>query len=457
MLKISVFLKVSLIVFALFFSADIWTYQIGARVIKIEDGEIHFDISDLKFREFERNHEIMTATSLYCLMRHNKNTVNWVSKPSQCTQSIDETFINKELKPFLQGHFNSGNPTFLKYLELLITVRWSDDPLRQIHSASFFSQSTFTTLVMNCEALMADVDSSAGSNVFERKGLFCNSHFGSLQFLHAMASHEKELAYQTYNLMLQWTNFAYEVSVTDGFHGKDYCDYWSEFNEKIPDGIEINSTVYPNMSVADAFYQESLDSLAPCNEQEHIFMKLNPIISFFGGKPYAKRAKWSLGTIFNWECELKPTTCGIYVDGRSNKDSIEALNTSVQMTALGSILHMFQDSFSRAHTVRLSSNVDPLSREPMVITNPIVGFLTYKGQDGKLHEESDKLPKQTTSDGGTLDPITAGAWLLFYHARDWKAQKFDKSVTESLFTKTMGNLDGKKLVKATSGEQYVKK
>ena len=120
----------------------------------------------------------------------------------------------------------------------------------------------------------------------------------------------------------------------------------------------------------------------------------------------------------------------------------------IRMSALGSILHLIQDSYSKSHTNRGGSET-----HPEVVCNEVEKFWSYRDQDAALHGESDKWPSfdsscQTTNSDKTLDPITAAAQLIWLHANST-----DTSMTvNDLINSVYGEIpEG---VPSSSGEQY---
>ncbi|HMV59455.1 MAG TPA: hypothetical protein PKD38_19840 [Nitrospira sp.] len=80
--------------------------------------------------------------------------------------------------------------------------------------------------------------------------------------------------------------------------------------------------------------------------------------------------------------------------------------------ALGSMLHILQDSFSPAHTCRVEAIVD--GKRTAILHD----VYNYNAQDDKKHKELDDIPQwllryaKTKEHDYVNDPIVAGAWII---------------------------------------------
>src|SRR5262249_30727012 len=99
----------------------------------------------------------------------------------------------------------------------------------------------------------------------------------------------------------------------------------------------------------------------------------------------------------------------------------------VRRNAMGSLLHLIQDSYSPAHAER--ENFD--EAEGRFCRGKIVTFHAYRNQDMRKHSQADKWPANLSSevlDAGArvCDPITAGAAILrFYAQNNFAGAKWD--------------------------------
>lgn len=99
----------------------------------------------------------------------------------------------------------------------------------------------------------------------------------------------------------------------------------------------------------------------------------------------------------------------------------------VRRSAIGSLLHLIQDSYSPAHIER--ENHD--QAEGRFCRGTVVRFLSYPNQDVGKHSEADKwpdnLPRTLKSDDRICDPISAGARILaLYAANDFSGASWDE-------------------------------
>ncbi|MFT3714059.1 MAG: hypothetical protein QM817_40880 [Archangium sp.] len=193
-----------------------------------------------------------------------------------------------------------------KVFEYLRGVFWNDDPEALLFNDSGSSTSRFSTGLQFAIAFKAAETES--KNRFHQKGavLTARSHFGDLQFLHAMATRDGQDPVQTLASVMGWARFAWEVST-----GKI--------------GAEATMEALPDESVRD----------------------------LFDDKP-----KRTVKELFN---------CG--------KAGI------VRRRALGSLLHMVQDSYASGHVEREELADERKGR--------VRCFYSYAGQDHAKHAADD--------------------------------------------------------------------
>ena len=172
------------------------------------------------------------------------------------------------------------------------------------------------------------------------------SHYGDLQFLHAMANADGETAAEVRERILLWAGFAYRVALGD-----------------IPIGTRLEDV---DDEVARRFF--------------------------------ARQPGWTVNYLFGpkyrWNAETMPDV------------------------ALGTILHMVQDSFSRAHVERGRPGSAGCQQ------GGIVEFHAYGGQDPALHGSADTRAALEADAGLTdrLNPVEAGATMLALarERADWR-------------------------------------
>ncbi|KAK6538163.1 hypothetical protein TWF694_011045 [Orbilia ellipsospora] len=150
------------------------------------------------------------------------------------------------------------------------------------------------------------------------------AHFGDLQFLHGMSCIAGEPAEETRDKILLWCEVMYKLSIGEGITGE----------ERIED-VKIQRGVW------------RLDS--------------------FFGEDTAPDGERTLG----------------YLLARGS--GYEGLN--LRWRALGSVLHVVQDSYAKGHTRREVVG----SSEKWVHLGPVITFHCYRGQNGSQHKSYDTI------------------------------------------------------------------
>ena len=236
--------------------------------------------------------------------------------------------------------------------EFLRGVIWNDDPAVLMFDEDKNDNWNFSTGY----SWYAKFNSAkkAGSN--DLKNLTGRSHFWDLQFLHAMAPVVGEDPGDTRAKILLWVECMYRLAVGDG------------------------------ISRADA-------------------IAAVPVSSSFGGNTYKLATFFTgatdpLGTD-NLETLLDRNTKCVYLD--------------ISRRAIGSVLHVVQDSFAKGHTRRTLKNpadLQPGSTDTFVAGKfgdwgEVENFHCYKGQSESLHDKYDKYDasKLDTSVLTTFDPL----------------------------------------------------
>tara|TARA_R110001599_G_scaffold350254_2_gene580035 strand:+ start:18998 stop:20260 length:1263 start_codon:yes stop_codon:yes gene_type:complete len=351
-------------------------YEIGSNYTDLQKPE--FDNHSFGY---ERNHERMTALALKCLYDHNLNNNEIENKPIKCQNFSPD----KETYSIFTDALTSDNQ-LINYLDLVNHVRWSDDPTRMLISKK---TSVKFGALLGADKVKAEklgiVACSKRANEGEfnllNHGMLCNSHYGKLQFLHSMAEKRGEEHKDTYSKIVQWSQWSLEMLKSEEVksedrHGRNqnYCDYWESSPDK-----ELAQAMTPNL----------IRSAELCDDTRWFF-------GFFG------HPEWLLSTIFNFTCDgsLSSKECTIF---KNNNDH-------TQKAALGSILHMIQDSYSSSHANRGNELSDP-----QVNCSEIQSFYSYGLQNHDSHTVSDKWP--TFSDEchsiETMDPVTASAQAIW--------------------------------------------
>jgi hypothetical protein len=291
--------------------------------------------------------------------------------------------------------------------ELAVAVRWPDDPTGEVRGRRI-SKTIFkfvAKMTGQCEKRY---------NRGMKDGLLCSSHYGPLQFWHAMASRADEPTEETQRKMLAWAGFLYEVAAGDDkFLRRNYCEYWRGQQGREGKG-ELASVLAPE----DDF---------PCTKE---------------GPP------WTISTLFSLTCRgaRSSVTCDESLDPRD-----------ARLNALGALLHMVQDSYAQGHASRGSAELIPGTKrvKSKFECLPINQFYTYGAQNDKKHRQADAFPQPGQScanaSTGVHDPVLASANVLWFVQQ----KKGAKELTEYLEKRVFPLAEGRKS-HAGAGELFAK-
>ncbi len=259
---------------------------------------------------------------------------------------------------------------------LALSSRWSDDPTRQLSGLSGikFAISAGRTCRDWFRGGPGQADAPYG-------GILCGSHYGPLQFWHAMRSSERETPAETRAKMLEWVDVAYRVATGRIPESEGYCSYF-------------RSRPAIARSMVPGNFPYCSDRPGPENE----------------GRGY--RA-WRVHTLFSMRCSnpLSSRICSEVVGPGG-----AAL---ARRNARGALLHIVQDSFSQSHAIR-GPEAGGQEFDPKIVCLPVTGFHFYTGQvgSGVDHGSADKYPTvdMTTCGAGRQidDPVTASAVMLWH-------------------------------------------
>lgn len=258
-----------------------------------------------------------------------------------------------------------GRPYHTRYdLPYIQGVFWNDDPERLLCPwCSYFHinkwgpiwASRFLEAKAKATKVDAQVHFTSGNSLLAR------SHFGDLQFLHAMTGRSGVPASVTLEKILDWAEFTYKIA---------------------------SGTIRPDAPIKD--------------------IKQAAILKLFVNDPAI----------------LEGTVADLFHNG------------AVRRVALGSLLHMMQDSYSQSHVNRF----DQTSPQRRFCRGAIRGFHAYVGQDGEKHAAADLWPEgiaeSASSRAPFCDPVSAGARLLSFAdpltAASWP--EVEKFLRETVFS-----------------------
>lgn len=244
------------------------------------------------------------------------------------------------------------------YDALQRAVRWPDDPLRQLNSAAGVLRYG-RSMSNSCPRIVGE------TAAIDRMSLTCASHFGALQFFHAMASANRESAEQTRARILDWSDLLYRLALGQVPMSANICSYF----RSNPSDISPSFT---------------FDDLAICTP----------------GDP----REWTFAVFFGQECDSPTSTTDC--DRVSDEQATAAIR--------GALLHVIQDSYSQSHAAR-GRALSGGGYRPRVVCRLPTGFYNYLGQAG--HGDADSQPEfdQTCGEGAEADDvITATAMALHF-------------------------------------------
>lgn len=204
-------------------------------------------------------------------------------------------------------------------------ARWNDDPL------SLLSHHKKDFLVHFLDACK----DSRSTEIDVTWDLFYRSHCGDMQFLHSMASTGTETAEITTEYIKTWLEYMYKVA---------------------------NGTIPYNYRFRSADHHMSKPGASS-------FKKI--MISKNGG-----REKWTPILMFSMTCD-RDFNFNFWTRPTKLKCEYNKLSKSnVMDMALGSLLHLIQDSYTKSHALRTANGIEQ--------------YGLYKKQSSRKHKKADK-------------------------------------------------------------------
>jgi hypothetical protein len=243
-------------------------------------------------------------------------------------------------------------------------VRWNDDPLRMLENKLL---SFGINYAHSCKD---DVSGRIDPNW----DYLYRTHCGDMQYLHAMASSKIESKMDTVNKIMMWLEFTYKVS--SGVISKDH-----RLSSVHKAGLSKKSP--------EIFFEEITNSgdKYKCKENSE-------------GKVQCAEVE----TLFSFECKRVLDWRYIWLKSKSlckNKGNIQKKH--VQNIALGSAIHLLQDSMSDSHVSRSGQNNKLCSPETSKIG--INKFYFYMDQKSSMHSKADKKLCASTQPGVDVHKI----------------------------------------------------
>jgi hypothetical protein len=258
----------------------------------------------------------------------------------------------------------AGKPAYA-YGGLERAVRWPDDPTRQIGVSSLFKFAFNASFY--CPRHLRNNPEIGNA------GLLCSSHFGRLQFWHAMVSETGETRSETLRKMLAWSRFTFEVATGRISPDTDYCQYFGENNSAIASKMKPEN--FPFCITED-------------NEQG-----------------------WQISTLFSMKCSHPIWS------GRCTAVTGLVADSLSRSAATGALLHVIQDSYSQSHAARGPGN--GATFEPRIECLFPTRFYDYRLQTTHVHRAADKVPVFAPSclRGGEVDDAITASAMALWHVR----------------------------------------
>ena len=230
-----------------------------------------------------------------------------------------------------------ANPKGNKQDSLIRGVWWNDDP-NQLLFGWGYRHAKWSAWMRDGNLIAKTGRNYKGKDAKITQNYYMQyrSHYGDLQFLHAMASSDNQPAAVTQADILSWAEFAYlvatgRIDAETKFKDVDTTDFQKHFSHQ--QGWTINYLFAPTYRLSERKYTSQM--------------------------------------------------------------------------ALGSLLHVIQDSYSRGHTLR---DFSPSTACP---SGRVIQFYSYTHQDTDQHHQTDKLASWKAQ-GLTApqDPVTASANVI---------------------------------------------
>ena len=301
------------------------------------------------------HHEAMTLDSMYCAEASEVEPLEFPQRPKKWEARLDLSKIN--LGVWTQELAEKS-------------VRHPDDPVSELSFGNPVGliRWSWNMGVVGCKGKQSDITT----------GLRCSTHYGDFQFMHAMGALEGSEASITKSKIMAWVRYLLLIIQNapqqngQSFIEQNYCEYWAG-------ELKVGNPI------ADVMTPQGQDSF-PC------------VVD--------KGESWSIASMFAFNCKLDIYTCDV---------DLSPLN--VKSKALGSLLHLIQDSFSQGHALR-GDCCDGVSDDDLAAyqCSEIKQFNAYQNHDEGRHTAADKEPfpgESCSEDSDVNDPVTSGAKLLW--------------------------------------------
>jgi len=271
------------------------------------------------------------------------------------TDPIHEEMTLRSIQLARKSYFKGSEAIDNNFIGKVVKgSQWNDDPL------GYFPKRPEDWVVYFQHA------SWISSKLNDTYDLLYRTHYHDLQFFHAMASSDIESTTETKDKILALIEFSYKVSIGD---------------------------INPRIDFKHV--------------HQYLSQKSGKIFnSLFLGK--GTRTGWTPTYLFSLKCDRVIIVPFYKTKLNCDETSWVTPMQDVQNIALGSILHVIQDSFSDSHTARTPEYDGKFSL--IHGRNSINSFHVYSEQSSSEHKKADQYPNDYNSDmsveGNNLEDIS---------------------------------------------------
>ena len=304
-------------------------------------------------------HETMTRMAYACLARA-------ATEPKACWTDSGRLKVAK-------GKFTPEE----------VAVRWPDDPVRKSDWV-LSTGSLAKDILHDCPKQVKDTNGK--DKTIYAAGLVCSSHYGRLQFLHAMASASDTDGKATLRKIQAWSAFTFDVATSRIDLDLDIC--------RAVTPAYGGKRVYA--ALADAFEAGSGNS---CD---------------FPADVKKGEGAMTIRDFFTTDCSQ------IRVLGKKcNVGSGASGDAEARRVAIGALMHLVQDSYSQSHAARPIDGIAVAFTGPFTATVACafpVAYFDYGAQSVyDNHSNGDQAPMLDAScaKGAVADPVTASAVIAW--------------------------------------------
>lgn len=307
-------------------------------------------------------HETFTRLALQCLDRYRG------ARPIDCRPEAARV------------HTEARWRLFRRFTDEEKASTWPDDPTREL------APLTIARFALALKDSCGRAAAVAGDDYsLDRSGLMCGSHYGHLQFLHAMRSRPEESSGDSRARIEDWAGFTFAVAAGHVAPEQSYCRVFAAEAPAIADDMAPDGCATRRL---------------------------------YGGP----MGDWTVASLFS-------RRCGHILAARRCRQ-LDLPDDSIQRIAQGALLHVMQDSYSQSHAIRgpIASPFDA-----RIDCAPVSGFHLYDATTAPSHPTADRPPVLAAScaapaDTRTDDVVTASATAI------WMVrQRVDKDLFSGYF------------------------